>query len=239
MTNKQIANKFNELARLMELHGENPFRIRGYSNAYLNLRKVGTPLFEMSDAEISDIKGVGKAIAGKIRELQKSDTLGAIEKYRAKTPQGVQEMLNIKGFGPKKILSLWKGLEVETIGELLYACNENRLVELKGFGEKTQEDLRKKLEYFLKSKDQFLYATLEEPAEDVFYHLQEKLPEGTAISACGEFRRRCPVLKSIEFLVAGDVEVVFDEENLILQKEEADYYFARTADNIPVAILYL
>ena len=236
MTNKQIANHFNALARLMELHGENPFRIRGYANAYLNLRKVGTPLFEMSDAEISDIKGVGKAIAGKIRELQKTGSLEALEKYKAKTPIGVQEMLNIKGFGPKKILSLWKGLEVETIGELLYACNENRLVELKGFGAKTQDDLRQKLEYFLKSRDQFLYATLEEPAEDVFHYLQQALPAGTLISVCGEFRRRCPVLKGIEFLVGGDVEKVFDEVDLVLQKKEPGYYYARTADNIPVAI---
>lgn len=236
MTNKEIAQKFNELARLMELHGENPFRIRSYANAYLNLRKVGTPLFEMSDAEISAIKGVGKAIAGKIRELESSGTLAALEKYKEKTPLGVREMLNIKGFGPKKILALWKGLEVETIGELLYACNENRLVELKGFGEKTQEDLRKKLEYFLKTRDQFLYASLEEAGEDVFFFLQEKLPAETPISICGEIRRRCPVLKGIEILVAGAVEDVFDEENLILQKKEAHYYFARTEDNIPVAI---
>ncbi|MEO1412198.1 MAG: helix-hairpin-helix domain-containing protein, partial [Bacteroidota bacterium] len=145
MTNKEIARNFNELARIMELHDENPFKIRSYANAYLQLRKVGTPLVDMSDAEISGIKGVGKAIAGKIRELERTGTLAALEKYREMTPQGVQDMLRIKGFGPKKIKSLWKGLEVETIGELLYACNENRLVELKGFGAKTQEDLRKKL----------------------------------------------------------------------------------------------
>lgn len=236
MTNKEIAGKFNTLARLMELHEENPFRIRSYANAYLNLRKVATPLFEMTDEEISAIKGVGKAVAGKIRELEQSGTLAAIEKYKEKTPPGVIQMLNIKGFGPKKILALWKGLEVETIGELLYACNENRLVELKGFGEKTQEALRKKLEYFLKTRDQFLYATLEESAEDVFHHLQQKLPEGTLISECGAYRRRTPVLKGIEFLVGAEVDEIFDDENLILQKEEQNYFFARTEDHIPVAI---
>ena len=111
MTNKEIARNFNELARIMELHDENPFKIRSYANAYLQLRKVGTPLVDMSDAEISGIKGVGKAIAGKIRELERTGTLAALEKYREMTPQGVQDMLRIKGFGPKKIKSLWKGLE--------------------------------------------------------------------------------------------------------------------------------
>ncbi|MEL6638161.1 MAG: PHP domain-containing protein [Bacteroidota bacterium] len=236
MTNKEIARNFNELARIMELHDENPFKIRSYANAYLQLRKVGTPLVDMSDAEISGIKGVGKAIAGKIRELERTGTLAALEKYREMTPQGVQDMLRIKGFGPKKIKSLWKGLEVETIGELLYACNENRLVELKGFGAKTQEDLRKKLEYFLKSQDQFLYATLEEVGEEVLAHLQQALPAGTPVAFVGAFRRRNPVLKGIELLVGGDLSAVFDGEELRLVRQEEDYYLARTADEIPVRL---
>ncbi len=236
MTNKEIARTFNDLARIMELHDENPFKIRSYSNAYLQLRKVGTPLVEMSDTEISGIKGVGKAIAGKIREMEQTGTLAALEKYKEITPEGVQKMLKIKGFGPKKIKSLWKGLEVETIGELLYACNENRLVELKGFGEKTQEDLRQKLEYFLKSQDQFLYATLEEIGEDLLAYLQQQLPEGTAISFTGAFRRRDPILKGIEFVVAGELSSVFDEEHLILVGQEGDKFIAKTVDEIPVRL---
>ena len=72
-----------------------------------------------------------------------------LNNYLEKTPEGIVEMLNIKGFGPKKIKLIWKELEIETIGELLYAINENRLVDLKGFGTKTQASVKEQLEYFL------------------------------------------------------------------------------------------
>ena len=136
MTNKEIANVFNELGKIMELHGENPFKIRSYQNAYLNLRKLQSPLSEMPEAEIGAMKGIGKAISAKIQELLTTGELETLNKYLEKTPEGIRDMLKIKGFGPKKIKVLWDQLKVESVGELLYACNENRLVELKGFGEK-------------------------------------------------------------------------------------------------------
>ncbi len=165
MSNKEIAYAFDELAGLMELHAEPVFKIRSYQNAYITLRKIDRPLAEMSPAEMKEIKGVGDAISLKIKELLTGGTMATLEKYRAQTPPGVAEMLAIKGFGPKKIRQLWKDLEIDTIGELLYACNENRLVELKGFGQKTQEDLRQKLEFHLRSRDKFHYATLEAEAD--------------------------------------------------------------------------
>ena len=160
----------------MELHNENKFKIRSYQNAYITIRKLPEALAEMSDEEIQSVKGIGKAIAGKIRELVDGGKMATLERYKDQTPQGIQEMLQIKGFGPKKILVIWKELEVETIGELLYAVNENRLVELKGFGAKTQEDLRQKLEYHQASKNQFHYASLAEAAENIKKQIQEHLP---------------------------------------------------------------
>ena len=136
MTNKEIATIFQYLGNIMELHGENKFKIRSYANAYIQLRKLPQPLSEMSDAEIAQVKGIGKTISSKIRELLNTGKIEALEKYKAQTPEGVQEMLSIKGVGPKKIKSIWKDLGAETIGELLYAVNENRLIELKGFGKK-------------------------------------------------------------------------------------------------------
>ena len=121
MTNKEIANAFRDLGSIMELHDENKFKIRSYSNAYITLRKWQQPLAEMSDEEIGSIKGVGKAISSKIRELLDTGDLETMQKYRDKTPVGIQEMLKIKGFGPKKILVVWKDLGVESVGELLYA----------------------------------------------------------------------------------------------------------------------
>jgi len=222
MTNKEIANSFSDLAKMMELHGENPYRFKSYQNVYIQLRKLQTPLTEMSADDMEAVKGVGKGTVAKIQEILSTGKLTALEEYKAKTPPGVIEMLQIKGFGPKKIMALWKGLEIETVGELLYACNENRLVELKGFGAKTQEDLKKKLEYFLQSKGKSHYAAIEPKANEFLNWVKKKLkPE--VIEFVGEMARFCPVVNSVEVLVAtnSDVKILFDESTFIL-KEEVD-----------------
>jgi DNA polymerase (family 10) len=236
MTNKEIASVFNNLGKIMELHGENPFKIRSYSNAYLSLRKLETPLGKMSDAELGGIKGIGKAIVSKVRELQESGRLEAMEKYKALTPPGVQEMLQIKGFGPKKVRVVWKDLGAETIGELLYACNENRLIELKGFGAKTQEDLKQKLEYFLNSKNKFHYASLEPLAQELIEKLKPILP-GVKIAETGALRRRCPELERVEVLV-GTIETLEPKLSALfdIQGETEDSLAGRSANNIPIII---
>ncbi|MEM9821018.1 MAG: PHP domain-containing protein [Bacteroidota bacterium] len=239
MSNKEIANTFQDLAKIMELHDENPFKIRSYQNAYLQLRKLQTPIFEMSDAEITGIKGVGKTIAGKIRELEENGELSTYAKYREKTPEGVRDLLTVKGFGPKKIRVLWKELGVESVGELLYACNENRLIELKGFGHKTQEDLRKKLEYFQQSRNKFHYASLEPVADTLEQWLTKKLPNATVIRV-GDLARLCPVVASVDFLIANDspLDSIFDGKELLLVEHQEGRYRATTAKEVPVHLYY-
>jgi len=200
MSNKEIAKTFQFLGDIMELHGENPFKIRSYQNAYLTLRKLDRPLAEMDAAEIAGIKGVGQAIAEKIRELLDTGKMSTLQQYLDKTPEGVQEMLHIKGFGPKKIKVIWESLGIETIGELLYAVNENRLLELKGFGEKTQNELRQQLQYFLKTRNQFHFASVEGEGSSILQKLQTALP-GVKIEFTGAFRRCANVLESIDLLL--------------------------------------
>lgn len=202
MTNKEIANQFRALAKIMELHKENPFKIRSYQSAYMNLRKLDAPLLEMSEVELASMKGIGKAIAAKIRELVDTGAMQTLQKYKDITPAGVQDMLSISGFGPKKVRTVWKELEVESIGELLYAVNENRLLELKGFGEKTQEDLKTKLAYFQSSQGQFLYARAEQEAQAFVSFLQTEFPQAQ-VALTGAMRRAKPTLSVVEVLVAG------------------------------------
>lgn len=237
MSNKEIANAFQDLAKIMELHEENPFKIRSYSNAYLQLRKLQTPIFEMTDAEISAVKGVGKTIAGKIRELQTNGELSTYTQYKEMTPEGIRDLLRLKGFGPKKIRVLWKELGVESAGELLYACNENRLIELKGFGQKTQEDLRKKLEYFQQSRNKFHYAALLPIAEDLEKKLAKYLPNAI-IKRVGAMARLCPVVEAVELLIAQEepIDVIFDGKLLVLENQEANLYVGRTKEETLVKI---
>lgn len=239
MTNKEIAKQFQYLGEIMELHEENPFKIKTYQNAYLTIRKLPEPLTEMAASEIEKIKGIGSSTSAGIRELLETGAMLALKKYEEVTPPGVREMLQIPGFGPKKIRDIWKVLGVETIGELRYACNENRLVELKGFGEKTQEDLRQKLEYFQKSQGKFLFADIDSRATELLEKISKALPEAK-VSLTGAIRRRNNVVERIELVVASDssIAALFDNEWLTKTVEQANTFTALTADEVPVTIYH-
>jgi len=203
MTNRDIARTFRDLAEIMELYEENPFKIKSYQNAYISLRKIEQPLADLDAAELSAIPGVGKAISEKIVELVSTGKLALLEQYREKTPVGIQELLTVPGLGPKKLRVLWTELGIESIGELQYAINENRLLELKGFGKKTQADLAEKLVFFQKSRHQFLYAILEPEALRLDEAFRQLLPEEIPLSFAGAFRRRHPIQEEISWLI-GD-----------------------------------
>lgn len=237
MTNKQIALAFDELANLMELHEEDPFRIRSYASAYLTLRKLDSPLAELTDTELKSIKGVGPAIAGKIRELLETGQMATLEKYRAQTPAGVREMLEIGGFGPKKVRQVWQEMGIENPGELWYACNENRLVEYKGFGLKTQEDLKNKLAYFFSSRGKLHLDTALAEAEAVCNFLISQYPN-IQIAPVGEVRRRCPVVESVEVLAAfdGDLRSAFEGSDFVAEKREDGKIILRKGEGATVVL---
>lgn len=199
MTNPDIARAFNTLAKLMELHNDNPFKIRSYSNAYNKLRKMEEPLADKSEGELQQLEGIGKAIAAKIHELATTGRMETLEKWRDQTPEGIQEMLTIRGFGPKKVKAVWDGLGVTTVGQLLYAINENRLVELKGFGAKTQETLREKLEFHQRSRGFFLYRTLDRVAAGLLEQLRRQFPN-EQFELTGAIRRCVPTLSHLAIL---------------------------------------
>ncbi len=238
MTNKEIANALKKLGAIMELHGENAFKIRSYTNAYINLRKLDKPLAEMQEFEIADLKGVGKAIFSKIKELLATGNLESYQRYVEKTPSGIVDLLDIKGFGPKKIKTIWEGLGVESAGELLYACNENRLVELKGFGLKSQEDLIQKIEYFLASQNKFHFATIMEFIPAIKESLSAKLGK-SKFEFTGAVRRKENTIEQVEILLTddADLESLFEKdfEKLI---EKDNIITAKYKEEIPVT-LYL
>lgn len=110
MNNKDIAQHFGLLADLMELHNENPFKIKSYAFAARHLKNLDAPLAELNVNELSGIEGVGPAIAAKIYQLTHTGKLDLLEKYAGMTPVGIIDLLKLKGIGPKKIAQLWKEL---------------------------------------------------------------------------------------------------------------------------------
>src|SRR5690606_26127298 len=107
--------------------------------------------------ELSTQPGIGKSTDERILTILETGSLPELDELIAQMPAGVLAMLTIKGLGPKKIRSIWKDLGIESVGELLYACNENRLMEAKGFGFKTQEEIRKAIEFSNANQGFFLY----------------------------------------------------------------------------------
>lgn len=223
----------------MELHNESAFKTRSYNTAYVNLRKLDTPLSDMDDAALNGLPGVGKAIQEKIKELLSTGALQTYEKYAAITPPGIIDMLSIKGLGPKKIKTIWEEMDIETVGELLYACNENRLSQIKGFGEKSQDDIRQKIEYYFQSQGKFRYGQLLPLAEDLLEELRY-IYTGTKVELTGAIRRKCNTLDKIEILI-GDTELaeeIYENGLLDVISEEEGVVEAKTENGILVN-LYL
>ncbi len=205
MTNREIAKRFQLLAKMMELHGENEFRIRAYRNAYDALKRLDNPVAEMSTDEIAKIKGIGTSTAEKISELLDKGSMERFDQYAKKTPEGIRELLMIKGLGAGKVKSIWKEMNIETPGELLYACNENRLIEFSGFGLKTQAEIKKQLEYHLESEGKFLWAAIEHVATRI--HEAFRTVMKGRIEWVGEYARKCPIVQKLECIAEGQISL--------------------------------
>lgn len=204
MENKEISRALKLLSQLMELHEENPFKIRSVANASFKVDKLPFKLKDKSLAELETIDGIGKSTASKIWELIQNGNIGELNTLISATPAGVLDMLGIKGVGPKKIAVIWKNLGIENIGELYYACNENRLIEAKGFGLKTQEEIKKAIEFKMASKGRFLYAAIETAAYSYRDSLSSVIKEvdlSSSVEITGEFRRKCEIIDELSFLV--------------------------------------
>ena len=209
MENKPISRTLRFLSQLMELHDVNPFKIKSIANAAFKVDKLPYPIAGKSLAELEKIDGIGKSLAAKIAELLETGTIAEMQDLLAETPEGVVEMMGIKGIGPKKVAIIWRDLGIENTGELFYACNENRLIEAKGFGLKTQEDIRKAIEFRMASNGKFLYAQVEKEANDLLDELKAILPGGLAEFA-GEFRRLCEIISELVIVLGSrDEEIAF------------------------------
>ena len=207
MDNYQIADAFALLAKIMDIHGENSFKTKTYANAAFQIEKLPMQLADMDAASIAAQKGIGAATAQKIAELLQTGSLSILNEYIANTPPGVIEMLSIKGLGPKKFHTVWKEMGIETIGELEYACNENRLTLYKGFGEKTQHNVAEAIRFYLNQQGWFLFQQAEEIAQQFVQLLQTQLPTHQTVIT-GSLRRQMETVDSIDLLTTADAEDV-------------------------------
>ncbi len=207
MDNSAIADNFSLLSKLMDIHGENSFKTKTYSIAAFNIDKLPLQLKDTPRENLFSIQGIGKSVGEKVIEMLDQGRLGVLDEYIARTPVGIIEMLNLKGLGPKKIHSIWKEMGIESVGELLYACNENRLTLFKGFGEKTQQNVQESIEYYLQHAGSYLYAQLEEIFPQIDGYLK-KLFGPDRVSVTGVYRRQELTIEELEFVVLEKNETI-------------------------------
>ena len=205
MDNYQIAENFSLLSKLTDIHAENNFKAKSYAIAAFNIEKLPEQLGETPREKIAMIKGIGESSAKKIIEILETGSLKALQELIEKTPIGVIEMLNIKGIGPKKISTIWKEMEIESIGELLYACKENRLKLYKGFGEKTQQNVIDTIEFYLSNQGSYLYPQVEAVEPQITAYLQ-KLFGAENVYLTGNFKRQVEIIDELEYVVNSSTE---------------------------------
>lgn len=207
MTTEDIADALEITAKLMELHDENPFKIKSINSAAYKLSKTRIDLSAPTVEELTQLEGIGKSLAEKIIEFNTTGTSKELQELMSKTPAGVIQMLGIKGLGPKKVRQLWHELELESVTDLLYACHENRLLELKGFGEKTQNAIIQNIEFKIKNTGWFHYAYAEKIGQPIIDAIKQQTE---LVSFTGAMYRHCEVIEEIDILV-GDESVDLDE----------------------------
>ena len=234
-----IADQFSLLSKLMDIHGENSFKTKSYSIAAFTIEKLPEQLTQMQRDKIFSIKGIGDAIGKKIIDIMDKGELKLLSEYISKTPPGVIDMLKIKGLGPKKIAVVWKEMEIESIGELLYACQENRLLLYKGFGEKTQKNIEESIEFFLMNQGSHLYAEVESFAGQMDQQLKEKFPD-KKFALTGEFRRQAEIVERLEWVTTADKNSLvsfFQSHSYSISSENEGKIIFSGAENIPLGFI--
>jgi len=203
----------------MDIHGENPFKVKSYASAAFTLDKLSEPVVNLAPAQLYSIRGIGEAIGKKILAIIATKHLDLLDEYIKNTPPGILEMIKIKGLGPKKITTIWKELEIESVGELLYACNENRLINYKGFGAKTQQNIQEALEYYLQHQGNFLYQEVEPIVASLTLALSQNFEKERHLIA-GGFTRQ---METLDFL---DIITTLSQNNLRTWLEEKTFICA-------------
>jgi len=202
MTKNEIAAVLEEISTLLELKGENPFKIRAYTNAARSIEAWGGSLSDLKNEEaLSKIPGIGKSIADKIKELAATGSLKYLEELSAEFPAAILELFSIPGLGAKKIKALYEELQISSIGQLLKACETGRVAKLPGFGETTQAKICRAIEERARHSGYFQFGQIANEAETLKSDLAGR-PDALQAHVAGSYRRRKEIVHDVDLVVA-------------------------------------
>ena len=201
-TKEQTIELLETIARLLELKGENPFKIRAYTNAARALETFSDNFpAAVAENRIGELDGIGDAIAKKISEYVQTGALEYFEKLQAEFPETIFELFEIPGLGGKKVKALYEQLGIRTIAELEVAAKDGRVAELAGFGAKTATNLIQAIERRRKHSGRFLLSDAKIWSDELVEHFQGH-PDVSQISPGGSFRRGRETIGDLDILIA-------------------------------------
>jgi len=202
--NSEIADIFQEMADLLEIEGENRFRVRAYRNAARTVNRLSQRAEKKIEEgeDLSRLEGIGEDLAGKIKEIVETGKLAQLEKIHQRLPASLSEMMELAGLGPKKVKALYQELEISSMKELEKAARSGKVRELEGFGEKTQQTILEEIEARTEGgPERFKLARAAEFASPLVEYLK-KSKKVKEITVAGSYRRRKETVGDLDILVA-------------------------------------
>jgi DNA polymerase (family 10) len=200
MENPEVAQVFEEVADLLDIQGENPFRVRAYRNAARTIRDLSAPLAQMPPEKLEDLDGIGKDLAGKIETILHTGDLPLRQELRKQVPAGLRDLITVPGLGPKRAQTLHQRLKVGSLDDLRQAAEKHRIRRLRGFGTKTEEKILQALEEREEIGRRILLAEAKVFADAVVRHLKQA-PGVGRVEVAGSFRRRQETVGDLDLLV--------------------------------------
>jgi DNA polymerase (family 10) len=205
MDKREVARILEDIGTLLELQGESPFKTRAYYTAARVVAGLETAELEAlaRSRRLTTLKGIGAALADKIHELVTTGRSRYYDALQQQVPRGLLEMLAIPGMGPKKVKAIHDQLGIATVGELEYACHENRLVDLPGFGRKTQANILRGIEHLKQHRGRYLCHEALRMAQPLLEALSQRHVAGR-VALAGSLRRRQEVVDRLDLLVSPE-----------------------------------
>ncbi len=209
MDNADVAQVLNDIALLLEIKGENPFKIRSYANASALIQNMSEPVAVLvQDERLREVEGIGEALEQKITELVTTGKLAYMTRLRSEFPDTILDLLQVDGLGPKSVRALYEHLGIATLDALQEACAAGKVREIPGFSEKREQKLLDAVAFLDKQRGQFRLNTAWTTAATLRAHLLDNSP-ATQVEVAGSLRRYKEVVKDIDLLAAAeDAEAV-------------------------------
>lgn len=232
VTREHLAEVLEEIALLLEMQGENPFKVRAYRQGAEVVRSHDGDIVALAAAnELDGIKGIGEALRDKLHELASTGTLAFHQNLRSQFPEGLFELFDLQGLGPKKIKALYETLGIGSVADLKNACEEGKVAGLPGFGAKTQTKILEAISLRSSFADTFLLGAISPLVEEIL-DLLRLHPEITRVAVAGSFRRAKETVHDLDFLVATKEPALVCEDFTTIPQAESTIVCGETKTSL-------